>query len=151
MWIFLCFFFCLAFAMPLYVFYVPCGHLLGKGWPLGSRLWCLTVKLSLFHCIGILGQVWYLIVSIPFAPLLTCIWQGSVGLGKLWEVRVGKCKMDKNIAGKGKSTHNSFIRNQIKFLPVSSYQYKQATAFLEFLVTASYKNVYFISFNTYYF
>ena len=22
--------------------YVPCGHLLGKGGPLGSRLWCLT-------------------------------------------------------------------------------------------------------------
>ena len=29
--------------------YVPCGHLLGKGWPLGSRLWCLTVSLSLSH------------------------------------------------------------------------------------------------------
>ena len=26
---------------------VPCGHLLGKGWPLGSRLWCLTVSLLL--------------------------------------------------------------------------------------------------------
>ena len=26
---------------------MPCGHLLGKGWPLGSRLWCLIVKLSL--------------------------------------------------------------------------------------------------------
>ena len=43
--------------------YVLCGHLLGKGWPLGSRLWCL-----LWVChfpIGILGQVWYLSVSIP--------------------------------------------------------------------------------------
>ena len=43
--------------------YVLFGHLLGKGWPLGSRLWCL-----LWVChfpIGILGQVWYLIVSIP--------------------------------------------------------------------------------------
>ena len=29
--------------------YVPCGHLLGNGWPLGSRLWCLTVSLSLCH------------------------------------------------------------------------------------------------------
>ena len=28
---------------------MPCGHLLGKGWPLGSRLWCLIVKLSLSH------------------------------------------------------------------------------------------------------
>ena len=24
--------------------YVPCGHLPGKGGPLGSRLWCLTVS-----------------------------------------------------------------------------------------------------------
>ena len=29
--------------------YVLCSHLLGKGWPLGSRLWCLTVSLSLSH------------------------------------------------------------------------------------------------------
>ena len=55
---------CLVFAMSVRVCsYVLCGHLLGKGWPLGSRLWCL-----LWVChfpIGILGQVWYLIVSIP--------------------------------------------------------------------------------------
>ena len=39
------------------------SRLLGGGWPLGSRLWCL-----LWVChfpIGVLGQVWYLIVSIP--------------------------------------------------------------------------------------
>ena len=58
------FLFCLVFAMSVRVcLYVLCGHLLGKGWPLGSRLWCL-----LWVChfpIGILGQVWYLIVSIP--------------------------------------------------------------------------------------
>ena len=43
--------FCLMFAMTLcaYVFYVPCGHLLGKGRPIGSRLWCPTVSLSLSH------------------------------------------------------------------------------------------------------
>ena len=28
--------------------FVPCGHLLGKGWPLCSSLWCLIVNLSLF-------------------------------------------------------------------------------------------------------
>ena len=28
---------------------ILCGHLLGKGWPRGFRLWCLTVKLSLSH------------------------------------------------------------------------------------------------------
>ena len=38
------------FAMPWYVcFYVPCGHLLGKGRPIGSRLWCPIVSLSLSH------------------------------------------------------------------------------------------------------
>ena len=53
--------------------YVLCGHLLGKGWPLGSRLWCL-----LWVChfpIGILGQVWYLIVSIPdLCTITNSIW-----------------------------------------------------------------------------
>ena len=53
--------------------YVLCGHLLGKGWPLGSRLWCL-----MWVChfpIGILGQVWYLIVSIPDLCTITYFWQ----------------------------------------------------------------------------
>ena len=36
---------------------------------LGSRVWCLTVSLSL--SIGILGQVWYLVVSIPDLCTLT--------------------------------------------------------------------------------
>ena len=46
----LCFF--LSFICYVFVrvcLYVPCGHLLGKSWPLGSRLWCLTVSLSLSH------------------------------------------------------------------------------------------------------
>ena len=53
---------CLLCFVRVYL-YLLRGHLLGKGWPLGSRLWCL-----LWVChfpIGILGQVWYLIVSIP--------------------------------------------------------------------------------------
>ena len=61
-----------------YVF-VLCGHLLGKGWPLGSRLWCL-----LWVChfpIGILGQVWYLIVSIPDLCTLTYIDKTSTYAG----------------------------------------------------------------------
>ena len=28
---------------------MPCGHLLGKGWPLGSHLWCLIVKMAFSH------------------------------------------------------------------------------------------------------
>ena len=57
--------------------YVLRGHLLGKGWPLGSRLWCL-----LWVChfpIGILGQVWYLIVSIPDLCNLTYLSWATVG------------------------------------------------------------------------
>ena len=50
LWIFY-YVFCLVFALPLceVCLYVPCGHLLGKGWPLDSRLWCLTVSLLLSH------------------------------------------------------------------------------------------------------
>ena len=40
---------CVCYAFVRVYLYVPCGHLLGKGWPLGSRLWCLTVSLSLTH------------------------------------------------------------------------------------------------------
>ena len=46
----LCFFLsCVCYAFVHVCLYVPCGHLLGKGWSLGSRLWCLTVSLSLSH------------------------------------------------------------------------------------------------------
>ena len=52
------YFFCVSFMFFLsyvcYAFvrvclYMPCSHLLGKGWPLVSRLWCLPVSLSLSH------------------------------------------------------------------------------------------------------
>ena len=43
------FLYCVCYAFVCVCLYVPCGHLLGKGWPLGSRLWCLTVSLSLSH------------------------------------------------------------------------------------------------------
>ena len=36
---------------------MACGHLLGKGLPFGSRLWCLIVMLSLSHCYFGLGMV----------------------------------------------------------------------------------------------
>ena len=40
---------CVCYVFVRGCFYVRCGHLLGKGRPLGSRLWCLTVNLSLSH------------------------------------------------------------------------------------------------------
>ena len=72
LWIFYVFVLsCVCYVFVRVCLYVLCGHLLGKGWPLGSRLWCL-----LWVChfpIGILGQVWYLIVSIPDLCTLTYI------------------------------------------------------------------------------
>ena len=40
-------YFCLVFMHVCLL--MLCGHLLGKGWSLGSRLWCLIVTLSLSH------------------------------------------------------------------------------------------------------
>ena len=40
---------CVCYAVVRVCLYVPCGHVLGKGLPLGSLLWCLTVSLSLSH------------------------------------------------------------------------------------------------------
>ena len=59
---------CVCYAFVHVCLFVPCGHLLGKGWPLGSSLWCLIGSLSLSH--------WYpgsgvLIVSIPDLYTLT--------------------------------------------------------------------------------
>ena len=38
---------------------MPCGHLLGKGLPVGSRLWCLIMTLSLYHWYPGSGVVLY--------------------------------------------------------------------------------------------
>ena len=46
----LCFFLsCVCYAFVHVCLFVPCGHLMGKGWPLGSSMWCLIVSLSLSH------------------------------------------------------------------------------------------------------
>ena len=55
----ICVLFCYAFVHVCLS--MPCGHLLGKGWPLGSRLWCLIATLSLSD--------WYL----KSAVVLDCI------------------------------------------------------------------------------
>ena len=41
----------------------------GGGWPLGSRLWGLLLVCR--FPVGVLGRVWYLIVSIPDLCTLT--------------------------------------------------------------------------------
>ena len=72
-------FFCVSFMLFVFVFAFcdvcflqPCGHLLGKGWTLDSLV--CDVFLSFFTFLlspGVLGQVRYLIVSIPDHCLLS--------------------------------------------------------------------------------
>ena len=40
---------CVCYAFVRICLFVPFGHLLGKGRPLGSCSWCITVSLSLSH------------------------------------------------------------------------------------------------------
>ena len=40
---------CVCYTFVRVCLFVPCGHLLGNGWPIGTRLWCITVRLSLSH------------------------------------------------------------------------------------------------------
>ena len=82
--------------------YVLCGHLLGKGWPLGSRLWCL-----LWVCHFPIGT-WvrcgtWLYRFLIFAPLLTFEYDCShieyahllfcahfMGISHVWEISLSK-------------------------------------------------------------
>ena len=71
---------CVCYAFVHVCLFLPCGHLLGKGWPLGSRLWCLIVSLSLSHwctgsrvvldCIDSLSLHSYLLLSRNRIPIL---------------------------------------------------------------------------------
>ena len=58
---------CLCARLFVCALWSPAGG--GGGWPLCSRLWCLLWVCS--FPVGILGQVWYLIVSIPDLCTLT--------------------------------------------------------------------------------
>ena len=51
----------------------PCGHLLGKGWSRGSRLWCLIVSLLLSHWCPGSGVVLDYIYSWSLPSLLPCL------------------------------------------------------------------------------
>ena len=67
---FMLFLSCFCYAFVRVCLLVPCGHLLGKGWPLGSRLWCLTVILSLSHRYPWSGAVLDCIDSWSLPPFL---------------------------------------------------------------------------------
>ena len=70
LWIFYVFLSCVCYVFVRVCLYVPCGHLLGKGWPLGFSFMVSNCGFFYFP-IGILGQLWYLIVSIPDICTLT--------------------------------------------------------------------------------
>ena len=61
---------CVCYAFVSVCLYVPCDHLLGKGWPLGSRLWCPTVSLSLSRWYPGSGVVFDCIDSWSLHPYL---------------------------------------------------------------------------------
>ena len=48
---------CVCYVFVCVFLFVLCGHLLGKGWPLGSLLWCLSMNLSLSHWYPVSGVV----------------------------------------------------------------------------------------------
>ena len=48
---------CVCYAFVRVCLFVPGGHLLGKGRSLGSRLWCITVSLSLSNWYPGIGVV----------------------------------------------------------------------------------------------
>ena len=60
------------YAFQCVCLYVPCGHLLGKGWALSSRLWCLTASLSLSRWYPGSGVVLDCIDSWSLHPCLLC-------------------------------------------------------------------------------
>ena len=43
---------CFCYAFVRVCLLMPCGHLLGKGWPFGPRLWCLFVNFVTFPLVS---------------------------------------------------------------------------------------------------
>ena len=78
---------CVCYVFVCVCLYVHCGHLLWKGWPLGSRLWCLTVSLSLSHWYPGSGVVLDCIDSWSLHPYLLCMWFGHSSIFPLMDCR----------------------------------------------------------------
>ena len=68
---------------------MPCGHLLGKGWPLGYRLWCLIVNGSISHWYPGSGVV-FLIFAL-FLTLVKITWATWPYSTFKWTVLLSKC------------------------------------------------------------
>ena len=70
---------CVCYAFVHVCLFLPCGHLLGKGWPLSSSLWWLILSLSLSHWYPGSGVVldcidsWSLHSTFTFSKLDVCL------------------------------------------------------------------------------
>ena len=80
---------CVCFVFVRVCLFVLCGHLLGKGWPLPSRLWCLIVSLSLSHWYPGSGVVLDCIDSWSLHPYLLIWILGTFGASDSWTM----CKL----------------------------------------------------------
>ena len=108
LWIFYVFVLsCVCYVFVHVCLYVLRGNLLGKGWPLGSRLWCLTVSVPLSHWYPGSGVVLDCIDLLIIAPLLTF-------LNNAWNT---KCQYaDSQCQLFCSSLHHH--RYQIKYVPI---------------------------------
>ena len=84
---------CVCCAFVRVCLFVPCGHLLGKGWPLGSRLWCLTVSLSLSLRYPGSGMALDCIDSWSLHPYLLYAWTRAI------DMYASVCRPLKSVAG----------------------------------------------------
>ena len=85
LWIIYVFFLsCVCYAFVCVCLFVPCGRLLGKGWPLGSRLWCLTVSLSRSHWYPGTGVLLDCIDSWSLHPYLLSLWRSPLSFRQLF-------------------------------------------------------------------
>ena len=64
---------CVCYEFACICLLIPCGHLLEKGWLLGSRLWCPIVCLSLSHVVSWVRCGTWLYRLLIFALFLTLI------------------------------------------------------------------------------
>ena len=81
---------CVCYVFVCVCLYVLCGHLLGKGWHLDSRLWCLPVSLSLSHWYPGSGVVLDCIYSWSLHPYLLCrniysLQDSLIFSGRFWQ------------------------------------------------------------------
>ena len=95
---------CLSLSYCLVCFIQPCSHLLGKGWPRGYLVYDILLCFCHFKN-GILGQVWYLIVTILIFVFFLSSIKDNIPLNQVHDVLyIVKSRRD--------IYYNSYIKRQ---------------------------------------